>query len=47
VVSFGLIDALATFMFLMSGVFRGFLDKFVIVFLVDIIIYTKTEEEHE
>jgi hypothetical protein len=31
----------------MNGVFREYLDKFVIVFLNDIIIYSKLEEEHE
>jgi hypothetical protein len=35
------------FMCLMNGVFREYLEKFVIVFLDDIIIYSKSEEEHE
>jgi hypothetical protein len=34
-------------MFLMNGVFREYLDKSVIVFLDDILIYSKSEEEHE
>jgi hypothetical protein len=47
VVSFGLSNAPVVFMCLMNGVFREYLDKFVIVFLHDIIIYSKSEEEHE
>jgi hypothetical protein len=47
VVSFGLSNALHVFMCLMNGVFRDYLDKFVIVFLDDIFMYSKTEEEHE
>jgi hypothetical protein len=47
VVSFGLSNAPAIFMFLMNGVFRNYLDKFVIVFLDDIFVYSKSEEEHE
>jgi hypothetical protein len=35
------------FMCLMNGVFREYLDKFFIVFLDDILIYSKSEEEHE
>jgi hypothetical protein len=31
----------------MNGVFKNYLDKFVIVFLEDILVYSKTEEEHE
>jgi hypothetical protein len=34
-------------MCLMNGVFREYLDKFVIVFLDDILIYSKSKEEHE
>jgi hypothetical protein len=47
VVPFGLTNAPNIFMCLMNGVFRDFLDKFVIKFLDDIIIYSKIEEEHE
>ncbi|KAL0544506.1 hypothetical protein IC582_019622 [Cucumis melo] len=45
--SFGLTNALAVFMDLMNRVFREFLDTFVIVFIDDILIYSKTEAEHE
>jgi hypothetical protein len=47
VVPFGLTNAPVVFMCLMNGVFRDYLDKFVIVFLDDILVYSKTEEEHE
>jgi hypothetical protein len=46
-VPFGFSNALAIFMCLMNGIFREYLDKFVIEFLDEIIIYSKSEEENE
>jgi hypothetical protein len=46
-VPFGLSNAPIVFMCLMNGVFQEYLDNFFIVFLDDIIIYSKSEEEHE
>jgi hypothetical protein len=47
VMSFGLTNALAHFMYLMNSVFKSELDQFVMVFIDNIMGYSKSMEEHE
>jgi hypothetical protein len=46
VISFGLTNAPAYFMYLMNSVFMLELDKFVVVFIDDILVYSKSEDKH-
>jgi hypothetical protein len=47
VMSFVITNAPAYFMYLMNKVFMEYLDKFVVVFINDILVYSRSEEEHE
>ena len=47
VMSFGLINASAIFQFLMNDIFRDMLDVYIVVYLDDILVYSKNDEDHE
>jgi hypothetical protein len=47
VMSFELTNAPAYFMYLMNKVFMEYLDKFVVVFIDDILVYSRSEEKHK
>jgi hypothetical protein len=47
VMSFDLTNVPAYFVYLMNSVFMDYLNKFVVVFLDDILIYSQNEQEHE
>jgi hypothetical protein len=45
--SFGLTNAPAYFVYMMNKVFMEYLNKFLVVFIDDILVYSRSEEEHE
>jgi hypothetical protein len=47
VISFRLTNAPAYFMYMMNKVFMEYLDKFIMMFIHDILVYSRSEEEHE
>jgi hypothetical protein len=47
VIPFGLTNATTTFMLLMNSIFSEYFDRFMVVFIDDILVYSKTKEEHE
>jgi hypothetical protein len=47
VMSFGLTNAPAYFMYMMNKVFMEYLDNFIMMFIDDILVYSRSEEEHE
>jgi hypothetical protein len=47
IMSFGLTNTPSYFMYLMNSVFMDYLDKFIVVFIDDILVYSQNEQEHE
>ena len=47
VMSFGLTNAPMTFMNLMNRVFRSYVDRFIVVFIENILVYSKDREDHD
>ena len=47
VMPFGLTNALAAFMDLMNRVFQPYVDQFVVMFIDDILVYSKDREDHD
>ena len=47
VMPFGVTNAPVVFMDLMHKVFQKYVDRFIIVFIEDVLVYSKSEEEHE
>jgi hypothetical protein len=45
--SFGLTNVPTYFMYLINKVFMEYLDKFIMMFIDDILVYSRSEEEHE
>jgi hypothetical protein len=45
--SFGLTNMPSYFMYLMNKVFMEYLDKFIVVFIDDILVYSRSEEKHD
>ena len=47
IIPFGLTNATSAFMCLMNSILSNYLDKFVVIFIDDILIYSKNKQEHE
>ena len=47
VIPFGLTNSLATFMCLINGIFNKYLDQFMLIFIDEILMYSRTKQEHQ